>query len=137
MYHQIHLSNSIWNPCPYSIIDKRTLVFTISWYQLSVKNNWNTNNKLHFGCWIFEQQCSEKKFNVPVASVIYTIILPLIEIFKFDWLRQILYAAILCFLTNLIFLIYPLYVTYRPHYYFSQTFPCDFSRNFTLWRHKL
>ena len=39
-------------------------------------------------------------------------ILPLIEILKFDWLRQILYAAILCFLTNLIFLIYPLHVTY-------------------------
>ena len=28
------------------------------------------------------------------------IILPLIEILKFDWLRQIIYAAILCFLTN-------------------------------------
>ena len=42
------------------------------------------------------------------------VILPLIEILKFDWLivRQILYAAILCFLTNLIFLIYPLHVTY-------------------------
>ena len=40
------------------------------------------------------------------------IILPLIEILKFDWLRQIIYAAILCFLTNLIFLIYPLHVTY-------------------------
>ena len=33
-----------------------------------------------------------------------SLILPLIEILKFDWLRQILYAAILCFLTNLIFL---------------------------------
>ena len=42
------------------------------------------------------------------------IILPLIEILKFDWLRQILYAAILCFLTNLICLIYPLHVTYWP-----------------------
>ena len=40
------------------------------------------------------------------------IILPLIEILKFDWLRQIIYAAILCFLTSLIFLIYPLHVTY-------------------------
>ena len=41
-------------------------------------------------------------------------ILPLIEILKFDWMRQILYAAILCFLTYLIFLIYPLQVTYWP-----------------------
>ena len=38
------------------------------------------------------------------GSVAITIILPLMEILKFDWLRQILYAAILCFLTNLIFL---------------------------------
>ena len=49
-------------------------------------------------------------------------ILPLIEILKFDWLRQILYAAILCFLTNLIFLIYPLHVTYWPHITFLNPF---------------
>ena len=36
----------------------------------------------------------------------------LMEILKFDWLRQILYAAILCFLTYLIIFIYPLHVTY-------------------------
>ena len=46
------------------------------------------------------------------ARPLTELILPLIEILKFDWLRQILYAAILCFLTNLIFLIYPLHVTY-------------------------
>ena len=49
-------------------------------------------------------------------------LLPLIEILKFDWLRQILYAAILCFLTNLIFLIYPLHVTYWPHNTFLNLF---------------
>ena len=48
-------------------------------------------------------------------------ILPLIGILKFDWLRQILYAAIL-FLTNLIFLIYPLHVTYGPHITFLNPF---------------
>ena len=48
--------------------------------------------------------------NQPILAVIF--ILPLIEIFKFHWLRQKLYAAVLCFLTNLIFLIYPLHVTY-------------------------
>ena len=46
------------------------------------------------------------------TQIITKFILPLIEILKFDWLRQILYAAILRFLTNLIFLIYPLHVTY-------------------------
>ena len=50
-----------------------------------------------------------------MVYLIKSFILPLIEIFKFDWLRQILYAAILCFLTNLIFLIYPLHVIYWPH----------------------
>ena len=49
-------------------------------------------------------------------------ILPLIEILKFDWLRQLLYAAILCFLTNLIILIYPLHVTYWPHITFLNPF---------------
>ena len=44
------------------------------------------------------------------VNKIQHIILPLIEILKFDWLR--LYPAISCFLTNLIFLIYPLHVTY-------------------------
>ena len=34
---------------------------------------------------------------------------------EIDWLRKIPYAAILCFLTNLIFLIYPLYVPNRSH----------------------
>ena len=32
------------------------------------------------------------------ANAVFLFILPLIEILKFDWLRQILYAAILCFL---------------------------------------
>ena len=49
-----------------------------------------------------------KQNSIPV----HVFILPLIEILKFDWLRQILYAAKLCFLTNLIFLVYPLHVTY-------------------------
>ena len=39
------------------------------------------------------------------AHAVYLFILPVIEILKFDWLRQILYAAILCFLTNLIFIL--------------------------------
>ena len=34
-------------------------------------------------------------------------ILTLIKILKYDWLRQILYAATLCFLIKPIFLIYP------------------------------
>ena len=50
--------------------------------------------------------------DICVGFKAWYIILPLIEILKFDWLRQILYAEILCFLTNLIFLIYPLHVTY-------------------------
>ena len=53
---------------------------------------------------------------------VWPFILPLIEILKFDWLRQILYAAISCFLTNLIFLIYPLHVTYWPHITFLNPF---------------
>ena len=52
-------------------------------------------------------------FKDPYISVFYKtdIILPLIEIMKFDWLRQILYAAVLFFLTNLIFLMCRLHVT--------------------------
>ena len=63
---------------------------------------------------------------IEVHVGIHGFILPLIEILKFDWLRQILYAAILCFLTNLIFLIYPLHVTYWPHITFLNPFHVTF-----------
>ena len=56
------------------------------------------------------------------SYLIYCLILPMIEIFKFDWLRQILYAAILWFLDNLIFLKFPIYVTYWPHITFLNPF---------------
>ena len=50
--------------------------------------------------------------NICVSNINFRYsILPLIEIMKFDWLRQILYAAIFGFLTNLIFLICPFHVT--------------------------
>ena len=62
-------------------------------------------------------------------------ILPLIEILKFDWLRQIQYAAIFCFPTNRIFLICPFHVTCWPHITFSSLFSRDLTRNFTLCRH--
>ena len=58
----------------------------------------------------------------PLSVYITNIILPLIETLKFDWLRQILYATILCFLTDLIFFIYPLHGTYRPHITFLNPF---------------
>ena len=57
-------------------------------------------------------------YNVPLTHFI----LPLIEILKFDWLRQILNAATLCFLTNLLFPIYPLHVTNWPHITFLNLF---------------
>ena len=61
-------------------------------------------------------------------------ILPLIEILKFNWLRQVQYAAIFCFPSNLIFLICPFHVTYWPHITFSSLFPSILTQNFTLWR---
>ena len=42
-------------------------------------------------------------FPVDEKCEVNIIILPLIDILKFDWLRQIIYAAIWCYHTNLIF----------------------------------
>ena len=45
-----------------------------------------------------DEKRGEKKI---MEGGICLVILPLIKILKFDWLRQILYAAILCFLRAL------------------------------------
>ena len=58
---------------------------------------------------------------IGVCNVVYIvlIILTLIEILKFNWLWQILFAKILTFLANLIFLKCPFHVTYWPDIVFS------------------
>ena len=70
-----------------------------------------------------------------LATLHKMIILPLIEILKFDWMRQILYAAILCFLTNIIFLIYPLHVTYWPHITFLNPITWLYAEFYILTSH--
>ena len=82
--------------------------------QQIMQNNVETQNNSMFSLYI-GSLCN-------IAFLMARFILPLIEILTFDWLRQILYAAILCFLTNSIFLIYPLHVTYWPHITFLNPF---------------
>ena len=108
-------------------------IFVSPWKLLKYMDYWTGDNTC-WKCihWSFSKLIKYCEDNIqihpfvwmetPHIHRIYPIILPLIEILKFDWLRQILYAAILCFLTNLIFLIYPLHVTYWPHITFLNPF---------------
>ena len=94
-YWRLHLKEPFW--CRTENIRQTNNIYLQSQKRSENENGNYGNNRNETRTWFLLRR------RIKTSRNRSKFILPLIEILKFDWLRQINFAALLCFLINLIF----------------------------------